>query len=112
MPQYTTAIKIFPETMRSFNTATFTGAYQLLGTATTKPIRILKFFNSSNVVATISWDGTNDHDILPVGTWVEYPITACQSNVQGSQGLFVGQGTQFYIKGAAGIGLVYLVCMG
>jgi hypothetical protein len=112
MPEYTSKVRVFPETLRSINSATFTGAYQVVGSPLGKPIRIIRFKNNSSVPVTISWDGVNDHIHLLAEESEEWNITANRSNVESNQSLFIAIGTQFYVKGAAGIGLVYIECIG
>lgn len=94
------------ETLRSINSATFTGAYQAVGTALTFPSYILKMVNNSTVLVTISIDGTNDIDVCPSGSFWLYDEgkVGRQSNVPA-----VPAGTQIYVKGAVGVGTVYLV---
>jgi hypothetical protein len=111
MSHYSVETKILPDPLRSLNTATLAGAYLPIGDPLDRPIRLIKFANVSNVTVTVSWDGITDHDILPLGGYV-LPITSLQSNVEGSQGIYIAKGTQFYIKGAAGVGFVYLTCIG
>ena len=93
------------DTIRSRDSATFTGSYQTLGSALTHEARIVKVVNNSNVTATISIDGVNDHDILPMGSFVLYD---CSSDRENSNIFEIPEGTQFYVKGIAGAGLVYL----
>ena len=112
MTQYTTEVIMLPEALRSRDTATLNGTYQTLGAALTKPIRIVKFVNNSNTSVTVSWDGVSDHDILPAASFFLYDVTTNKSNAQGSQGQYIKKGTQFYIKGGAGVGSVYLTCLG
>jgi hypothetical protein len=82
-------------------------------TPTGKPIRIFKVVNNSNATVTISWDNVNAHDICPAGSFFLYDVTTNHSNVEGTQGQYVPKGTQFYASSvAAGVGLVYLVCLG
>lgn len=94
------------ETLRSIDSATFTGSYQALGTPLSYPSYILKLVNNSTVLVTISIDGTNDMDVAPASSFWLYdesksglnsPFPACP------------QGTQVYVKGSAGTGSVYLV---
>lgn len=120
MAQYTTEVIMLPDELRYIDSATLIGAYQPFIDATTspdpspltRPIRIVKFVNDSNTGVTISWDGITDHDILPAASFFLYDITANHSNVQGTQGQYIKKGTQFYVKGAAGVGSIYLVCLG
>ncbi len=96
------------DTIRSIDSATFTGAYQAVGIALTRPIRLIKFVNDSSVPVTVSWDGTHDNDFLPANSFSLYDLTANEAK---EDGLFVQEGTQFYAKGAAGTRSFYIVCI-
>ena len=94
------------ETLRSIDSATFTGLYQNLGTALANPSYICKLVNNSTVLITISIDGINDVDVCPASSFWLYD--------EGKMGLNAGApslpaGTQIMVKGAAGTGSVYLV---
>ena len=94
------------ETLRSRDSATFTGSYQTLGTPLQYPSYILKLVNNSTVLVTISVDGTNDIDVAPAGSFWLYD--------EGKVGLnsaypAMPAGTQILVKGSAGTGSVYLV---
>ena len=97
--------RMFPDTLRSRDSATFTGSYQTLGGVTTQILRIIKITNNSNVLVTVSWDGTNDHDILPAGSFILLDV---MSDRDQNNGFAIPEQTQFYVKGAAGTGSVYL----
>lgn len=105
MPAQSTVIEY--ETLRSIDSATFTGVYVPVGTVTTHPARIYKIVNDSNVAITISLDGLTDMDFVPPGTFVLYDIGTNRGNP--SPELNLAQNTQFYVKGAAGAGLVVIV---
>ncbi len=94
------------DTMRSRDSATFTGSYQTLGSVFTHAASILKIVNNSTVLVTLSIDGTSDHDILPSNSFFLYDETA---NSPHTENTYMRAGTQFYIKGSAGTGSVYLV---
>ena len=98
--------KLAWETLRSRDSATFTGSYQTLGTPLSNPAYILKLVNNSTVLVTISIDGTTDIDIAPANSFWLYD----ESKV-GERGTFpaIPKGTQVYVKGSAGTGSVYLV---
>ena len=98
-----------PDTIRSIDTSTFTGAYQAVGTPLGRPIRLIKFVNDSSVPVTLSWDGVHDHDYLPANSFTLFDMTTNEAKVDG---LFVPEGTQFYAKGAAGTRSFYIVCIG
>lgn len=94
------------ETLRSVNTATLAGSYVNLGGPLLFPSYICKLVNTSNVLVTISIDGINDMDVAPANSFWLY-----DEGKVGRDGAFpaLPEGTQIMIKGAAGIGLVYLV---
>src|SRR5260221_14117722 len=94
------------ETLRSIDSATLTGSYQNLGVPLAHPGYIVKMVNNSTVLVTVSIDGINDIDVAPANSFWLYD--------EGKVGLNSGrpalpQGTQIMVKGAAGIGLIYLV---
>ena len=94
------------ETLRSIDSSTFVGTYLALGTPLENPSYICKMVNDSTVGVTISIDGSTDIDVAPASSFWLYD--------EGKVGLngampALPAGTQFYVKGAAGTGLVYLV---
>jgi hypothetical protein len=97
-------IRLLPETLRSRDSATFTGSYQTLGSVLTNPARLLHWINDSDQDVFISWDGTNDHSYIPANSFL---LLDCGSNRAADNVLAAGAGTQFYIKGSAGTGVVY-----
>ena len=99
--------KLVYETLRSRDSATFTGSYQTLGSALSHPASIVKLVNNSTVLVTVSIDGVNDYDIAPANSFWLYDVTSDSAPESGS--IFVSKGTQYYIKGSAGTGSVYLV---
>lgn len=100
------SVRVFYEPLRSIDSATFTGAYQALGTPLVYNPFLIKMVNSSTVSVIVSIDGVTDHDICPGGSFFLYDETANSSR---EGGLTVAKGTQIYVKGAAGVGSVYLV---
>lgn len=94
------------ETLRSIDSATFTGSYQALGTPLANPSYICKLVNNSTVLVTISINGTTDIDVAPAGSFWLY-----DEGKTGVSSAFpaISKGTQFYVKGSAGTGSVYLV---
>lgn len=103
MPQI--HLRVLPETLRSRDSATFTGSYQTLGSPLSNTSRIIKVTNDSTVDVTFSWDGTNDHEFIPAGSFILLDFTA---NRAWDAVLVVAAQTQFYVSGAAGTGSVYL----
>jgi hypothetical protein len=66
---------------------------------------MIKLTNNSNQLVTVSWDGTADHEILPPGSFILIDVSA-NKEVTGICEIAVG--IQFYVKGTAGTGSVYL----
>jgi hypothetical protein len=98
------------ETLRSFDSSTFSGSYQKLGTQITNPSVLLKLVNNSLVTVTLSYDGVNDHDVILAGTGVIYDFGSdAQTAGHGDKRLALSALTQVWIKGTASTGLVYLV---
>lgn len=97
--------KLLPEPMRSINSASFTGSYQAIGTPLANASRILLFVNNSGVNVTISFDGSNDAFILLPGAGFTIDEN---SNAVSSSVYETAAGTQFYAKGSASTGLVYI----
>lgn len=97
-------IRLLPSVLQS-TAGAFTGIYQKLGSPLENPPRIMKFTNNSTVDLLVSWDGDNDHEILPAGSFLLLDIAA---NKQEINTLYVAAGTQFWIKGTGGAGSVYL----
>jgi hypothetical protein len=94
------------ETLRSIDSATLSGSYQTVGTPLKFPSYKCKLVNNSTSLVTISIDGINDHDVAPSNSFWLYDET-----VSGPPGCYpaLPQGTQIYVKGSAGTGLIYLV---
>lgn len=92
------------ETLRSIDSATFTGSYQALGTPLQHPSYILKLVNNSTSLVTISIDGTTDIDVAPAGSFWLYDEDEGNSSHES-----IPAGTQIFVKGSAGTGSVYLV---
>jgi len=99
--------KLVYDTLRSIDSATFTGSYQALGTPLANPSSIVKIVNNSDVLVTISVNGTSDHDVVPGTSFTLYDVSANSLSESGS--IFIPVSTQYYVKGSAGTGLVYLV---
>ena len=93
------------EPLRSVNSSTFSGTYVPIGTPLANPAIIVKLVNNSNVLVTISIDGATDIDVAPAGSFWLYDEDASGNPAPES----IPEGTQFYVKGSAGTGLVYLV---
>ena len=94
---------LYPETLRSIDSSTFSGSYQAVGTPFLHPIRLMKLTNNSNVDVTVSWDGATDHEILIAGSFLLIDVA---TNKEASLAFDISQNTQISVKGAAGVGLI------
>ena len=63
--------------------------------------------NNSNVLVTVSINGTTDIDVCPANSYWLYDESQAQFNTANLPAM--PKGTQIFVKGAAGTGLVYLV---
>lgn len=100
--------KVLPIPLTSIDSATFTGAYQLLSGAAgiTNPAIMLQLINNSNIGVTVSYDGVADHDFVRAASdrQLNFQSNASPQNF----GASLAQGTKIYVKAAAGAGLVFL----
>jgi hypothetical protein len=106
---YTT--RIAWESLRTLNTATdvpFRTTFSPLGGPLLFPSYILKLVNNSNILITVSVDGTNATDVAPANSfWLYDEAKYSAPSLQ-----FLPAGTQISVQsgtGAAGVGNVYLV---
>lgn len=99
--------KLVYETLKSIDSASFTGSYQTLGAALGHPGVIVRLVNNSGVLITISTDGSTDMDVAPANSFWLYDVTSDSPSENDS--IFIPKGTQYYVKGSASTGLVYLV---
>ena len=97
--------RLYPNPLQSIDSATFTGSYQALGSSLANASRIIKITNNSTKDVTVSWDGINDHEFVPAGSFI---LLDASANREVSDICEVSQGTQILVKGSAGTGLVYL----
>lgn len=102
MGSYST--RIAWETLRSLDSSTLSGTYAPIGGPLLFPSYICKLVNNSTVLVTVSINGTTDIDVLPANSFFLYDEGKGQQAYQ----LSLPQGTQFYVKGTAGTGLIYL----
>lgn len=100
--------KVSPIPLSSIDSATFTGAYQLLSGAAgiTAGCTQLHIVNNANVSITVSYDGTNDHDFLLAAT--DRQLNFQNNALPTASVAALPKGTKVFVKGAAGAGLVFL----
>lgn len=94
------------ETLRSIDSATFTGSKQAVGTPLAFPSYILKMVNNSTSLVTVSIDGINDVDVAPASSFWLYDEGKVALSASSPA---LPKGTQIYVTGSAGTGSVYLV---
>lgn len=102
------SIKLEPETLRSLAFGSISSSYAALGSQISNPARILMFQNFTDVDLLFSFDGINDHLILPSDGFLLLDVTA---NKTREQGFYIQEGKQIYVKdtgSAASSGSAYL----
>lgn len=93
-----------------FNTATLTGSFQSMnGTGFPDTIKMLKYYNGSNVGVTISYDGVTAHDYFPAGSTFILDLQANHAdNSTDASGILNGRiGQKIYGTGT-GVGNFYI----
>ena len=93
------------EQLRSINSATLTGSFQPVGGPLLYESYIFKMVNNSTSLVTVSWDGVNAYDVLPAGSFFLYDCDT--SGIPTPEGFPAG--TQIFVSGSAGTGLIYVV---
>lgn len=93
--------------MEIFDAASLSSSYQSIGGALLSPASILKIVNASNTDVIVSTDGVLANDVVPANSFTLYDLTT--NATKDIQGAFFPTGTQFLIKGTAGVGSIYLV---
>lgn len=96
--------RLLPEPLRTFDSSTFTGSYQAIGTPLVHASTMMLWVNNSGVIVTVSFDGTNAAFVLLPGAAFTFDENA---NAVTNAEWKTSQGTQFYVSGSASTGLVY-----
>lgn len=100
------AIRLLAETLRTLAFGSISGTYAGIGTALLHPARLIYIVNQTDVLLTFSFDGVNDHFVIPANSYILIDIT---SNMTLTGGAFaLAQGTRIYVKGSPTMGAVYL----
>jgi len=94
------------EPLRSIDSATLTGSFQPVGGPLIHPSFKLKLINNSTVLVTISKDGTTAIDVAPGNSFFLYDEGVLFPN---NNPVGLPAGTQIFVSGSAGTGLIYLV---
>lgn len=100
------AVRLYPETLRTLAFGSISAVYTGIGSALDNPCRIFYLLNATDVLLTFSFDGVNDHLVLPSGGFILLDVTSNMSLTGGS--LSISQGQRIYVKGSPTSGSVYL----
>lgn len=100
------AVRVQYEPLRSLAHGSISSSYAAIGTPFANPIRMITIYNATDVTLTFSYDGTNDHGIVPTATILPYEYCANRSDQGGY--MFQAEGTTVYVKGAPSTGSVYI----
>lgn len=92
---YSLSIRVLAEPLRSLAFGSIGASYMGVGSAFDHPIRLLYAQNLTDVAMLFSFDGINDHWILPTQGYMILDLT---SNKTREQGWYVSEGTRIYIK--------------
>ena len=95
------------QTLISFDTASFSGSYQLAGTLAL-PARGIVMVNGSNQAVTVSFDGTNAHAYFGASNATPQAFSFGNNKGASSDALDLPAGTPVFVKGSAGTGLFTL----
>jgi hypothetical protein len=104
---YSNSVRMRPETLRSLGFGSMGASYVAIGTPFAHPIRLLQIQNLTDATLLFSFDGVNDHVIIPASVGLVYDITTNKSR---DQGWYISQGTTLYVKnsGTPTSGSVYV----
>ena len=100
---------INPQDLRSIDSATINGAYQLIDSLFGEPIIILKIVNDSDQAVTVSYNGTDDHDYIPANSFTLYDV--CANKFVDRAGMKFSAKRGVYVKGTAGTGNIYVIAL-
>jgi len=96
--------RLEPVTRHTFNCAGLTGSYQVVNAGGfASDLAIYKMYNGSLNDVDISYDGVNDHDVLPAGGTFVLDV---QANKEGDRAAWP-VGRELFVKGAASAGTLY-----
>lgn len=88
-------IRLNTEAVRSLAFGSIGAAYAGIGTAVTKPVRIMLLTNLTDAALMFSFDGIDDHFPLPANGYILLDISA---NKTTETGFFLAEGQRLYVK--------------
>jgi hypothetical protein len=91
------------QALKSIDTSTFSGSYQVVGAALTYPARIIVMVNQSDRAVTVSFDGgSTDHAYFAASNTTPQVFNFGDNRGHAANALDLPQGTQIMAKGTAG----------
>ncbi len=102
-------VRIVPDTLRSRGFAGIGAAYLAIGSVFAHPMRLINIQNLTDAILLFSFDGVNDHVIIPNESGIIYDF--CTNRV-GMAGAMISNGTTIFVKqsGVPTSGSVYVSC--
>lgn len=100
-------IRFKAETLRSLAFGSIPVGYIPVGSALAHPIRQFKVDNLTDALLLFSFDGINDHFVVPANGFFLNDVNSNKSSVSG--GWYLAQGDRLYVKqsGVPTLGAVY-----
>lgn len=98
-------LELRADALRTLAFGSISGTYAAIGIPFAHPTRIMIAQNLTNVQITYSFDGINDHFVLPAGGQMIMDVSS--DEFQGN-GFIIAVGTQMMAKGAPASGNVYI----
>lgn len=102
------SVQFKAEPLRSIAFGDIDVGYMGIGTVLENPARMIYIQNLTNTLLFFSFDGVDDHWVMPNNGYLVWDIAANKTN---ERGFFLEQGTRIYVKQGAGApttGAVYV----
>lgn len=102
------SLRIYPEDLRSLAAASLSNVYTGIGSPLEFPARIVHIQNTTDADVLISWNGIDDHQVVPAGSFTLLDVATNKVN---DQGFYIAAGQRFYAKeesASPSIGAIYL----
>lgn len=96
------------DALRSLAFGSISGTYAALGTPLTQNWREFCIVNNTNGNMTISADGTTDNFFVPANSFLLWDLSTNSPSISVTDTFVLSIGTQFYVKGTATSGSIYL----
>ncbi len=102
-------LRLVPDSLRTAAFGAIGPAYVALGSVFLHPMRIISIKNLTDGDLLFSFDGVNDHEVVPSQAGIVWDFC---TNRYGMAGAVIGVGTTIYVKQSEvpTVGSVYLSC--